>query len=158
MSAPQLTLFLLLHFIIFTTPYVIPSIHSINPPRPAYTSTITSLKSLPTKKFDFINNLYPPSDVENRNGISRKDGYWRYVQANREPPLEYTYGEFELGAFMRVVDCALGYLEKKEEVRNKHGRRRFGTGYRRQPSKTFCSPRACRRMSPCLTLAPELAG
>ncbi|GMI07400.1 hypothetical protein TrVE_jg13743 [Triparma verrucosa] len=115
MSAPQLTLFLLLHFIIFTTPYVIPSIHSINPPCPAYTSTITSLKSLPTKKFDFINNLYPPSDVENRNGISRKDGYWRYVQANREPPLEYTYGEFELGAFMRVVDCALGYLEKKEE-------------------------------------------
>ena len=56
--------------------------------------------------FDTVNALFPTAETEVRNSASRTDGYWKYVQHNKEPPLEFTYGEFPLDSFARVVDRA----------------------------------------------------
>ena len=50
--------------------------------------------------------LYPPADLMQRNAVSRSDGYWRYVDGGLDPPLEFTYGEFDLHFFASLLDRA----------------------------------------------------
>ncbi|GMH63646.1 hypothetical protein TL16_g03769 [Triparma laevis f. inornata] len=92
---------LFLQFVLDATPFHI---------KPRLTSQLPQALHSDLDNFAYIDSIFPPDDVESRNSISRKDGYWRYVQTNKPPPLEYTYGEFELSAFLRVVDCALSHL------------------------------------------------
>jgi SAM-dependent methyltransferase len=55
--------------------------------------------------------LYPHTELASRNAASRTDGYWPFVrQANSEPPLEYTYGEFDAIFFAELLDQAAAYL------------------------------------------------
>ena len=58
----------------------------------------------------FDDSLYRSDEYMQRNGESRKDGYWKYVSAGEDPPLDFTYGEFPLPLFSRLVDraCELG--------------------------------------------------
>ena len=60
----------------------------------------------------FNSDLFPESEYDQRNGQSRKDGYWKYVGKGEEAPLDFTYGEFPLALFTKLVDraCALGGL------------------------------------------------
>ena len=38
----------------------------------------------------FEHHLFPPADLELRNAVSRKDGYWPFVAAKEEPPTQLT--------------------------------------------------------------------
>lgn len=53
-----------------------------------------------------IDALYPPAELSSRNARSRTDGYWKYVAKGDEPPLEYTYGEFDVEFFGSLLDRA----------------------------------------------------
>lgn len=50
--------------------------------------------------------LYPPSDYADRNAVSRAGGYWPFIKDGEEPPLELTYGEFDLPFFAEILDAA----------------------------------------------------
>lgn len=54
----------------------------------------------------FDRELFPPDAYDERNGASRKDGYWAFVHKNEEPNQDYTYGEFPLPLFSKLVDRA----------------------------------------------------
>ena len=54
----------------------------------------------------FEKSLYPAQEYSDRNGISRKDGYWSFVHRNEEPNPDFTYGEFPLPFFHRLIDRA----------------------------------------------------
>ena len=54
----------------------------------------------------FDSSLFPEADYKTRNDASRKDGYWSYVAKGEEPPLDFTYGEFPLPLFSKLVDRA----------------------------------------------------
>ena len=53
-----------------------------------------------------IDLLYPPEEEALRNALSRTDGYWPFLHKGEEPPMELTYGEFELEFFARLLDRA----------------------------------------------------
>jgi hypothetical protein len=53
--------------------------------------------------FEALESLYDSSLLEERNALSRTDGYWPYVESNRDPPREYTYGEFDLSFFAHLL-------------------------------------------------------
>lgn len=53
---------------------------------------------------DGLNLLYPPSELQQRNAVSRTDGYWAFIKDGEEPPLEYTYGEIDLPFFAQLLD------------------------------------------------------
>ena len=54
----------------------------------------------------FNQDLFPPEQYDQRNGESRKDGYWKFVGKGEEPPIDFTYGEFPLPLFAKLVDRA----------------------------------------------------
>lgn len=56
-----------------------------------------------------IDELYPPTELSSRNAKSRTDGYWKYVERGEKPPLEFTYGEFDLLFFGELLDRAWEY-------------------------------------------------
>lgn len=55
---------------------------------------------------DGIHRLYPPEDLDSRNAISRTDGYWPYLKDGKDPPKEFTYGEYDLYFFAELLDRA----------------------------------------------------
>jgi hypothetical protein len=56
---------------------------------------------------DSLNILYPPTDLEKRNAVSRSDGYWPFINTGQDPPKQLTYGEFDLFFFAQLLDRAL---------------------------------------------------
>ncbi len=54
----------------------------------------------------FETSLFPAQEYSERNGISRKDGYWSFVHRNEEPNPDFTYGEFPLPFFQKLIDRA----------------------------------------------------
>ena len=58
--------------------------------------------------------LYPPSDYADRNAVSRAGGYWPYIKEGEEPPLELTYGEFDLPFFAEILDAAHRFFDTDE--------------------------------------------
>lgn len=53
-----------------------------------------------------LNQIYPTEAIEERYTKSRSDGYWAYIRNGEEPPLEYTYGEFDFLFFAHLLDRA----------------------------------------------------
>lgn len=53
-----------------------------------------------------LNVLYPPSELESRMASSRQDGYWPFLKKAKDPPPEFTYGEFDFGFFAKLLDMA----------------------------------------------------
>jgi len=79
-------------------------------PNPNFNQSQTSLSNiLYTSVISGINFLYPPTELSNRNAISRTDGYWKYIKEGDEPPLEFTYGEFDIDFFGTLLDKAWEY-------------------------------------------------
>lgn len=62
-------------------------------------------------------SLYSADGLQLRNAASRTDGYWPYVSNKEEPPIDYTYGEFPLAFFTKVVDraCAIAQITDRAE-------------------------------------------
>eukprot|EP00594_Rhizosolenia_setigera_P001115 CAMPEP_0178946632 /NCGR_PEP_ID=MMETSP0789-20121207/4395_1 /TAXON_ID=3005 /ORGANISM="Rhizosolenia setigera, Strain CCMP 1694" /LENGTH=327 /DNA_ID=CAMNT_0020626649 /DNA_START=106 /DNA_END=1089 /DNA_ORIENTATION=- len=59
-----------------------------------------------------LNQIYPTEGIEERYTKSRSDGYWAYIRNGEEPPLEYTYGEFDFLFFAHLLDRAhIHYLD-----------------------------------------------
>jgi hypothetical protein len=54
-----------------------------------------------------MDEIYPPSEVAQRNAVSRKDGYWPFVAKNEIPPQDLVYGEFPLDFFQELVTIAI---------------------------------------------------
>jgi hypothetical protein len=53
-----------------------------------------------------LHRLIPPDELEQRNAVSRTDGYWPFVRTGEEPPLQLTYGEFDFYFFAELLDRA----------------------------------------------------
>jgi hypothetical protein len=53
-----------------------------------------------------IDELFPPQGLDQRIALSRKDGYWPFIQTGDEPPQELVYGEFDVTFFAKVLDRA----------------------------------------------------
>jgi len=66
--------------------------------------------------FDSLNILYPPTDLEKRNAVSRSDGYWPFINSGEEPPKQFTYGEFDLYFFAELLDRAFDYYNESQDV------------------------------------------
>ncbi|GKZ00424.1 hypothetical protein MPSEU_000995200 [Mayamaea pseudoterrestris] len=66
-----------------------------------------------------IHNLYPPTDLERRNALSRTDGYWPFIQKGEDPPLQLTYGEFDFYFFAQLLDKARALLKTFNQHANK---------------------------------------
>ena len=91
-------------------------------PNPNFNQSQTSISNiLYTSVISGINILYPPSQLSNRNAISRTDGYWKYIKDGNEPPLEFTYGEFDIDFFGSLLDKAWGYYTDNESGSVKGG-------------------------------------
>lgn len=54
--------------------------------------------------FDRLQELFPPKALDERTASSRSDGYWPYLQSGRDPPKQYTYGEFDFFFFAQLLD------------------------------------------------------
>jgi hypothetical protein len=57
-----------------------------------------------------IHQLYPSHQLDVRNALSRKDGYWPYVQKGTTPPKQFTYGEFDFYFFAELLDRAVSWM------------------------------------------------
>ncbi len=72
-------------------------------------------KSLSGVRYGLVQNgideLYPPKELSSRNAKSRTDGYWKYVERGEKPPLEFTYGEFDLLFFGELLDRAWEFYQ-----------------------------------------------
>jgi hypothetical protein len=62
---------------------------------------------------DSLHILYPPTDLEKRNAVSRSDGYWPYINKGKDPPKQFTYGEFDVFFFAQLLDRALDHYDVK---------------------------------------------
>ena len=61
---------------------------------------------------DGLDLLYPPSELSQRNALSRTDGYWPFVKDGQTPPPEYTYGEIDLPFFAQLLDKANDFVSE----------------------------------------------
>ena len=50
--------------------------------------------------------IYPKQDLSKRNAISRKDGYWQFIESGQEQPTFLTDGEFDILFFAELLDRA----------------------------------------------------
>jgi hypothetical protein len=113
---------------VFLTLLVQAASFQVNFQRSATTSSSTSLHLQPVEDpnaklnskslagvvysdvLDGLDRLYPPSDYAQRNAVSRAGGYWPYIKDGEEPPLELTYGEFDLPFFAEIIDKAVSFV------------------------------------------------
>ena len=65
------------------------------------------LPTVPQHILDHLDAVYPPADAAHRNALSRTDGYWPFVHKGQAPPMELTYGEFDVHSLAAVLQEAL---------------------------------------------------
>jgi SAM-dependent methyltransferase len=53
-----------------------------------------------------MDKLFSPQDLDRRNALSRTDGYWPFIQKGQDPPMQFTYGEFDFYFFAQLLDRA----------------------------------------------------
>ena len=55
-----------------------------------------------------IHALFPPQLLEQRNALSRAEGYWPYIQSGKQPPpKQFTYGEFDFYFLAQLLDTTV---------------------------------------------------
>jgi SAM-dependent methyltransferase len=57
-----------------------------------------------------LERFYPSDGLDSRIAVSRKDGYWPYIQKGEDPPQQYVYGEFDIDFFSQVLVRSATYL------------------------------------------------
>jgi len=84
---------------------------SLSPQENPYADTQAVSKSGVAYQYvlERLHQLVPPEQLEQRNAVSRTDGYWPYIRAGQEPPLQCTYGEFDFFFFASLLDRAWIY-------------------------------------------------
>ena len=79
-------------------------------PNPQADRDAVSLAGVPYQKvLSGLMSLFPPQDLSLRNAASRRDGYWEYISKGKEPPKQFTYGEFDFYFFGELLDRARYY-------------------------------------------------
>jgi len=79
---------------------------------PEFDPTATSLAGVSYKSvLNGLDQLYPPTDLAQRNALSRTDGYWPYISKGEEPPQQFTYGEFDFYFFAQLLDRVRQYYD-----------------------------------------------
>jgi SAM-dependent methyltransferase len=77
---------------------------------PAHVNSCPSSRSISGVPYSLVQSgldlLYPPTELDKRNALSRSDGYWPYIKDGEDPPEELTYGEFEFDFFASLLDRA----------------------------------------------------
>lgn len=68
---------------------------------------------------DGLHALFPPSQLDQRNALSRSDGYWPYLQRGDDPPEQLTYGEYDFYFFAQLLDRAAEYASDDGAWRDK---------------------------------------
>jgi len=68
-----------------------------------------------------LKELYPPKELDKRNAISRKDGYWYYIKKGEENPQSLTYGEFDFLFFSELLDRAHHHYFNETETVQTNG-------------------------------------
>lgn len=53
-----------------------------------------------------------------RNAASRADGYWTFISEGKEPPPDFTYGEFDLEFFAYLLDRSHYHYYSSSSVKN----------------------------------------
>ena len=71
-----------------------------------------------------IDHLFPPDGLDERTALSRKDGYWPFIQTGDEPPKEYVYGEFDVLFFAQVLDraCEIWWSSSNSNIYNNNNK------------------------------------
>ena len=64
---------------------------------------------------DGIDILFPPTALEQRTALSRKDGYWPYIHKGDDPPQAFVYGEYDVGFLAQLLDRAQELSTAQEE-------------------------------------------
>lgn len=89
-----------------------PSESSLNPEEnPHFDYSATSLEGISYAAVlnRLLKPIFPPSELEKRNALSRTDGYWPFIQTGDDPPQQFTYGEFDFYFFATLLDKAREY-------------------------------------------------
>jgi len=60
-----------------------------------------------------LDQLYPRAELDARNALSRKDGYWPFINEGKDPPACFTYGEFDFIFFAELLDKAHGIWKEQ---------------------------------------------
>ena len=68
-----------------------------------------------------LHSLYPPTELDRRNAASRTDGYWPFINKGEEPPLQFTYGEFDFYFFAELLDKAKHYYNQGQNQNQDQG-------------------------------------
>jgi SAM-dependent methyltransferase len=58
-----------------------------------------------------LDRLFPPKALDQRNALSRSDGYWPYISKGEDPPQHLTYGEFDFYFFAQLLDQARSFYD-----------------------------------------------
>jgi SAM-dependent methyltransferase len=67
-----------------------------------------------------LHKLIPPEELEQRNAISRTDGYWPFIRTGQEPKLALTYGEFDFTFFAELLDRAWEHYCDSKDAHSSH--------------------------------------
>ena len=78
-----------------------------------------------------LNNIYPPFELEERNSLSRKDGYWKYINRGENPPEFATYGEFDIPFFYKLLELSATHFMFEDDQGKFQGIEHW-------KGKTFC--------------------
>jgi hypothetical protein len=69
---------------------------------------------------DLLEQWYPPEALQERNAVSRTDGYWPYHKQGIDPPKAYTYGEFDFYSFAKLLEVAKQELLSSSSIDHHH--------------------------------------
>jgi hypothetical protein len=78
-------------------------------------ATVSSSGVVLGEVHDQLEQYYPTAQWQQRNAVSRTDGYWPYLQQGRDPPAANTYGEFDFYSFAQLLEVAIQELPSLEE-------------------------------------------
>ncbi|KAG7341491.1 histone methylation protein [Nitzschia inconspicua] len=83
-----------------------------------------------------LENMYPSTALDQRIALSRKDGYWPYIQKGEDPPQALVYGEFDLQFFGEILErAALHYTKPQDSVTTT---KKIATASEIWQGKVFC--------------------
>lgn len=76
--------------------------------------------------FAGLSKLFPPAELDQRNALSRKDGYWPFINEGKDPPECFTYGEFDFYFFAELMDKAHAYCKESHDDDDESDNRKQG--------------------------------
>ena len=75
--------------------------------------------------------IFPPTELDRRTALSRTDGYFPFLREGKDPPQEFTYGEFDFYFFASLLDAAHDHYRADPRNQNNVAQQDW-------TSKTFC--------------------